>query len=193
MTVPHHIPTTATSTPDTAFATGRVLRALASLLALSMAACDDMDEFGPEAEQDLEADIDDDEPELAADGPAADETVLPGDSSDDEAPAMDGPDALQAPPDDPSALTSSMCCEVVFGDPFTVYVRIPNPGPTFLTDCSNYFAGQHNITYKVKHYYGSPAPYINTTAPIPLGSTRVIPLSYSGSMNAMSCEAWFTT
>lgn len=160
---PLHTPTLRTS-----------LRLLTALFALSAAACDDIDDLTPESE-DL----------------APPEHVAADDQDDDaaEAPPHAGPDDLQAPIEPKAA--HSMCCELDFASPFTINVRIPNPGPTVLTECSDLLAGSKQINYKVYHYYGSPAPFTGTTSGIPLGTTRVIPLSHSGYLNAMSCEAWY--
>lgn len=165
----------------------RKLQILVPLLALSAPACDDMDDVLHDAE--LEAAAAEDELELAA---AAEEVEEAEDGEASQAPGL-GPDQLQAAPSDPLAAKHSMCCEIVYGDPFQVYARIVNPGPTILTDCSSILAGSHTIQYKVNHYYGSPAPFTGSTAPIPLGTTRVIPLSHPGSLGALSCEAWFET
>ncbi|WP_434416765.1 hypothetical protein [Nannocystis pusilla] len=165
----------------------RKLQILVPLLALSAPGCDDMDAVPHDAE--LEEAAAEDELELAAE---ADEAEEAEEAEASQAPAL-GPDELQAAPADPLAAKHSMCCEIVYGDPFEVYARIVNPGPTFLTDCSDIFAGSHTIQYKVNHYYGSPAPFTGSTAPIPLGTTRVIPLSHPGSLGALSCEAWYET
>ncbi|MFY0541468.1 hypothetical protein [Nannocystis pusilla] len=163
----------------------RKLQILVPLLALSAPACDDMDDVSHDAE--LEAVADEGALELVAEAEEAEEAE---DAEASQAPGL-GPDELQAAPSDPLAAKHSMCCEIVYGDPFEVYARIVNPGPTFLTDCSDIFAGSHTIQYKVNHYYGSPAPFTGSTAPIPLGTTRVIPLSHPGSLGALSCEAWW--
>ncbi|PCC67709.1 hypothetical protein SAMN02745121_02346 [Nannocystis exedens] len=169
---------------------GRALRALVPLLALSAAACDDMDDVPHDAE--LEAPAAPDELELVAEAPEAEEAAQPEEG--DDSPGMDGPDELQAAPSDPVAAKHPMCCEIVYGsDPFDVKVFLDNPGPIILSDCSSINAGYFPIKYKVYHYYGIPAPYSGVTGPLPLGTAREIPLSYSGAPGAMSCEAWFET
>lgn len=156
-----------------------VIRVLMPVLALSAAACDDMEELAQDAEAELVEAADE-----------ADELALPKDGADAEDSRPDGPDTLQAAPQDPVALTPSVCCELEFDDPFQVSVRLTNPGPTILAPCSDLFAGQSNLIFKVTHTFGSPAPFFGTTGPLPLGQTRVIPLSHSGYMNAFSCEAF---
>lgn len=165
----------------------RRLQILVPLLALSAAACDEMDDAPRDAE--LEEAVAEDELELAAEAEAAEEGE---DGEASQVPGL-GPDELQAAPADPLAAKHSMCCEIVYYGPFEVYARIVNPGPTILTECSDLFAGSHSIQYKVNHYYGSPAPFTGVTAPIPLGTTRAIPLSHPGALGALSCEAWFET
>ncbi|WAS98011.1 hypothetical protein [Nannocystis punicea] len=148
-------------------------------LALAAAACDDAEELG----QDSEA-------ELAEAADAADELALPEEDADAEQSPLEGPESLQAAPQDPAALTPSVCCELEFEDPFLISVRLTNPGPVGIGPCSDFFAGQSNLIYKVTHAFGSPAPFFGTTGPLPLGSTRKIPLSHTGYLNAISCEAF---
>lgn len=163
----------------------RKLQILLPLLALSAPACDDMDAAPHDAE--LEEAVAEDELELVAEAEEAEDGEAGGAS---QAPGL-GPDALQAAPSDPLAAKRSMCCDIEYYGPFEVYARIVNPGPTVLTECSDFFAGSHQIQFKVNHYYGTPAPFFGVTAPIPLGTTRAIPLSHPGALGALSCEAWY--
>lgn len=154
--------------------------ALMALLTLPAAACDGVDEDVPES--DLGSIVDEDGPELAV-------------RADDEAdPTLDAAvHGLQAMPGAPTKVVRSMCCELEYPSIFKINVRLRNPGPTGIGECSDFFAGEHPIFYKVNHIYGSPAPFIGITAPLPLGTTRAIELSHTDYLNAYSCEAYYYT
>ncbi len=153
--------------------------ALMALLTLPAAACDGVDEDAPES--DLESIVDEDEPELAVRAPG------------EAGPALDALQDLQTVPDDPTKVVRSMCCELEYPGNFKINVRLRNPGPTFISECSDFFAGQHQIFYKVNHIYGSPEPFVGITAPLPMGTTRAISLSHTDYLNAHSCEAFYFT
>ncbi|MDC0717405.1 hypothetical protein [Nannocystis bainbridge] len=138
-------------------------------------ACDDPDqeaELARLGEDDLELAAEDAEAEEAAEGLA----------DHDLAELTDRPDVAEG--------FVPLCCTITSPSIFNFDARLSTLSSEGCAVPGGIPAGAI-ISYTVQHYWGSPAPYTGyTTGPIANNSTKSVPLTHGGSLDALSCSAF---
>ncbi|WAS92578.1 hypothetical protein [Nannocystis punicea] len=98
-------------------------------------------------------------------------------------------DALTDRPD-PAKGFATLCCDITFPTIFNPNARLSTLASEGCSIGTNIPSGAL-IQYTVTHYFGSPAPFIgNTSGPLANNSTKLIPLSHTGSLDALDCSAF---
>lgn len=154
------------------------LFALALPCVLLATACDDPDQ---EAELAALDDID------ASDELAAEEAAEAEEAAG--SPLEQGIDVVKDRPDTAKGVVS-LCCSITFPSIFNPNVRLS----TLASEGCSVSGGVPSgalISYTVTHYFGSPGPFVGSSSgPIANNSTKLIPLSHTGSLDAMACTAF---
>ncbi|WP_437590450.1 hypothetical protein [Sorangium sp. So ce1000] len=116
------------------------------------------------------------------DGDGADDGAI-----DDAEVVGEGAEAIIGPGGDDGGgtvtKTVNLSCSITYPSIFNVNAAIKNTSLFAVPDSAK-------ITFTVTHYYGSPGPYTSSfTGPLAKGQTKLVPLSYSGALDAYGCTA----